>query len=81
MSEDKDQFLNKRKYSRINLLDPIRVNLSDYTFEEYIGNLSKTGCMVLSLEKKEIDENLSFSIKDPLKGYVKFNALIKRCIE
>ena len=75
------QFLNKRKFSRIGLIDPIRLITSEYTFEEYMGNLSKTGCMILSLKEFEVGMRIKLGIKSKEKDYVNFECVVKRCQE
>ena len=85
MEEDSDnnskQFINKRKFARISLIDPIRLITSEYTFEEYMGNISKTGCMLLALKEKSIGDQIKVSIKDPGGKYIEFDCLVRRCIE
>ena len=78
---EQTQFLNKRDYDRINLQDPIRLITSEYTFEEYMGNISKTGCMILALKEKEIGQQLKVSINDPEKGYQDFDCIVTRIKE
>jgi len=83
MSDDNrpNDFLNKRKFSRIKLLDPIRLLTSEYSFEEYMGNISKTGCMIWGLKEVEAGEELKVAINSPEQGYINFDCVVRRCIE
>ena len=81
-SQNKEaQFISKRQYSRVSLFDPIRLITSEYTFEEYMGNISKTGCMILGIKELEIGHNAEVAIKCPEKGYVNFKGTVRRCQE
>ena len=80
--EEKDQdFINKRKFSRIKLMDPIRLLTSQHSFEEYMGNISKTGCMILGLKEVPLGEKVKVAIKTPEHGYMDFECVVRRCIE
>ena len=81
MDEKSKEFLNKRKFSRISLIDPIRLLTSEYAYEEYMGNISKTGCMILSLKNVEIGQKIKVAINCPDKGYINFDCEVKRSKE
>ena len=80
-NNNNSDFFNKRNFSRIKLIDPIRLIKSEYTFEEYMGNLSKTGCMILGLNEFKPGENVKVAIKNTQEEYIQFNCNVKRCQE
>ena len=77
MSENNQKNLNKREFARIDLKDPIRLIKKNGAVDEFLGDLSKTGCNVFSIDElkqilKKSKENNSLVFID--EAYYMFGA-------
>ena len=81
MSENNQKNLNKREFARIDLKDPIRLIKKNGAVDEFLGDLSKTGCNVFSIDEIDSGSRVQIGIKDPLtEEYVNFSGIVRRCV-
>jgi len=79
MGSSNKQYLKKRKYQRLEFQEVIRLYGSEGSFEDYNGNLSNSGLMLVCGRKFEIGQELKVAIRHFEKGFIDYECTVRRC--
>jgi len=71
---------NQRKSSRIQFSTVIRLIKGGDSYEEYLANISKGGCKIITMETFEIGSQLTLAFNDPGKGFQDFPCVVKSSV-